>query len=392
MYPSLYYLIKDLFGIDLPFMKMVQSFGFFVAIAFLTAAYFLTKEFKRKEQEGLLSAGTEKILKGQRATTQELIVSGLFGFLIGYKLLYVALDFTAFTENTQGFLLSTEGNWLGGILFGAISAYMKYREKEKTKLATPIWVDEIVHPHQHVGNIVLIAAGSGLLGAKIFHNLENWSDFTADPMGALLSFDGLTMYGGLICASIACIYYGRKKNIPIPHLIDIAAPAIMLGYAVGRIGCHVSGDGDWGIASTNPKPNWLSWAPDWMWSYDYPNNVLSEGVPIPGCDAAKYCNHLVPSVYPTAFYEVIMCVSLFLVLWYLRKKITTPGVLFSVYLIFNGVERFFIEKIRVNTLYDVNGFKFTQAELISTILFFIGIAGVWYFRKLDFKKQIVKSP
>jgi prolipoprotein diacylglyceryltransferase len=129
-----------------------------------------------------------------------------------------------------------------------------------------------------------------------------------------------------------------------------------------------------------------------MWSYDYPNNVLSEGVPLDGCVGVKYCNHLVPSVYPTAFYEVIMCASLFLVLWYLRKKITTPGVLFSVYLIFNGVERFFIEKIRVNTLYDVNGFKFTQAELISTILFFLGIAGVWYFRKLDLKKKVVKSP
>jgi len=109
---------------------------------------------------------------------------------------------------------------------------------------------------------------------------------------------------------------------------------------------------------------------------------VGEGVPMDSC-LDKYCNHLVPGVYPTPFYEAVTCIALFFVLWGLRKRITTPGVLFCVYLILNGIERFFIEKIRVNTLYDVNGFRFTQAELISTLLFFIGLAGIFYFRKLD---------
>ena len=89
MYPSLYYAFKDLFGIDLPFLKMVQMFGFFVALAFLTSAYFWTKELKRKEKEGLLSPSSNKVLKGQKATSSELFFSGLIGFLIGYKLLYM---------------------------------------------------------------------------------------------------------------------------------------------------------------------------------------------------------------------------------------------------------------------------------------------------------------
>ncbi len=379
MYPSLYYAFKDLFGLDWPGLKMVQMFGFFVAIAFLTSAYFWTKELKRKEEEGLLSPTTNKTLKGQKATSSELFFSGLLGFFIGYKLLYIIFNFTAFTEDTQGFLLSTQGNLLGGIVLGAISLYLKYREKEKAKLATPILVEELMHPYQHVGNMTLIAAFAGLLGAKIFHNLENWSTFIADPVEALLSFDGLTMYGGLILASIALILYGRKYKIPTPHLIDSAAPSIMIGYAVGRIGCHMSGDGDWGIPSTNPKP--LSWLPDWMWSYDYPHNVVNDGIPMLDCVTDKYCNHLVPAVYPTPFYETIMCLFLFLILWNIRKRIKTPGVLFSIYLIFNGIERFFIEKIRVNTLYDINGFTFTQAELISTILFILGVIGIFYFQK-----------
>ena len=81
--------------------------------------------------------------------------------------------------------------------------------------------------------------------------------------------------------------------------------------------------------------------------------------------------------------KTLMCLVLFLVIWKLRKRIKTPGVIFSIYLIFNGLERFFIEKIRVNTLINWGGLKFTQAELISTILFILGIAGVFYFRKLE---------
>ncbi len=190
------------------------------------------------------------------------------------------------------------------------------------------------------------------------------------------------MYGGLILASIACIYYGHKNKIPIPHLIDSAAPSLMIGYALGRVGCHLSGDGDWGIKNTLPKPNWLNWAPDWMWSFDYPHNVNSAGELIPDCLDGKFCYHLVPPVFPTPFYETVMCVVLFFVLWSsLRKRISTPGVLFSIYLILNGIERFFIEKIRVNTTYDIGTFSFTQAELISTILFFLGVAGIFYFRK-----------
>jgi prolipoprotein diacylglyceryltransferase len=114
-----------------------------------------------------------------------------------------------------------------------------------------------------------------------------------------------------------------------------------------------------------------------MWSYRYPHNVneMDPQVLIPGCEG-KYCNQLEFGVYPTPFYEVIACFILFLILWSLRKRFTVPGTLFGFYLMLNGFERFFIEKIRVNTRLNIFGFQPTQAEVISSLLFVAGLV-IW---------------
>jgi len=383
MYPTISDLLKDLFGINL--LLPIQSFGFMLAISFLLATYTLMLEFKRKEKEGLLSFSYQRFLKGAPATKSELISSGIFGFIIGYKLVYVVLNYSEFVNDTQGFILSAKGSFIGGAVVAAISVYLRYYEKEKQKLATPEWVEEKVYPHQIVGNFTMVAAVSGLIGAKIFHNLENIDDFIADPVDALISFSGLTMYGGLICGGIAMIWYAKKKGISIPLFIDANATGLMLAYGTGRLGCQISGDGDWGIANPHPKPSWLHFLPDWAWAYNYPHNVNSVGVPIPDC-VGRHCMVLPEIVYPTPLWEAVICISLFFVLWGLRKKITIPGVLFSIYLIMNGIERFFIEKIRVNTKYHISGHAITQAEIISVCLIILGIIGVFYFRKRNIQK------
>jgi prolipoprotein diacylglyceryltransferase len=385
MYPTISELLKDIFGINI--LLPIQSFGFLLAISFLCAAYTLVLEFKRKEQEGLITFTYQKFLKGAPASASELITSGILGFVIGYKLLYVLFNYSEFVNDTQGFILSLKGNVFGGLALAGISAYMRYREKEKQKLPVPEWITEKVYPHQLVGNITMVAAVAGLLGAKIFHNLENIDDFIADPVDSLLSFSGLTMYGGLICGGIALIWYGKTKGIPVPHFIDSNAPGLMLAYGTGRLGCQIAGDGDWGISNLHPKPSWLNFLPDWAWAYNYPHNVNGVGVPIPGC-VGKHCMMLPEAVYPTPLWEAIICISLFFVLWSLRKKITTPGLLFSIYLIMNGVERFFIEKIRVNTKYHISGHAITQAEIISFCLIILGIIGIYYFRKNKIQKPV----
>ena len=225
----------------------------------------------------------------------------------------------------------------------------------------------------------MIAAVSGIIGAKIFHNLENMDAFLADPIGQLISFSGLTFYGGLIAGAVSVIWYANKYKINTKHLIDSAAPGLMLAYGVGRIGCQMSGDGDWGIDNLAPKPEWMSFLPDWMWSYTFPHNVINAGVPIEGC-TGNFCMELANPVWPTAFYEVIMSLAIFGILWAMRKHIKVPGALFFIYLAFNGVERFFIEKIRINTEYNILG-GITQAEIISFSLILTAIIGITYLYK-----------
>ncbi len=369
MYPNLYYAFQDLFGIELSGLKLVNSFGFFVALAFIICAWVLTLELKRKQQQGLFVHTEETITIGAPASISELLINFLIGFVFGYKIIG-AFTIADALNDPQAFILSSRGNLALGVLVGLIFGGLKWWEKNKQKLAKPETRTIRIWPQDRVGDIVIYAALFGFLGAKIFHNLENWNEFAKDPIGSLISFSGLTFYGGLICAGIAILLYAKKRKIGIVHLLDSMATTMMLAYGLGRVGCQISGDGDWGIVNLHPKP--FSWMPDWMWAYQYPHNVVGEGIPITGC-TGPYCNQLAAPVYPTALYEIIICLLLFAVLWSLRKRIKIPGQLFGLYLIFNGAERFFIEKIRVNTKYEMLPFQPTQAEIISLILVISGI-------------------
>jgi phosphatidylglycerol:prolipoprotein diacylglycerol transferase len=383
MFPTVSHFIAYLFGVDVPL--PFNTFGVFVALAFVAGYWAFTKELERKEAQGILHPIKKSVTIGEKATTAELAYNGVFGFLIGYKLVYALLNYRLFVSDAQQVLLSTKGSIIGGLVFAALFAYWDYKEKDKFKLPKPKTVEVIEHPYQLMGNLIVWAAVWGFLGAKIFDNLEHWDSFVKDPIGGLLSFSGLTFYGGLICGGAAVIYIANKNGIKPLHMLDVGGPGMMLAYSVGRIGCHMSGDGDWGIENIHAKP--FSWLPDWLWGYTYPNNVAMEGNPISNC-VGKFCNELPFPVYPTPLYEVIVCFILFLFLWSIREKIKAPGMMFGIYLMLNGIERFTIELIRVNTRYHVAGISFTQAELISSLLFLSGLALVAY--SLKNKSEIVK--
>ena len=377
MYPNLYYAFKDIFGLELSGLKLINSFGFFVALSFVISAWVLTLELKRKQQQGLFVHTEETITIGAPASLSELLINFLLGFVFGYKIIG-AFTIPDALNDPQSFILSGSGNLGIGLLVGLLFAGLKWWEKNKQKLAKPETRIIRIWPQDRVGDIVIFAALFGFLGAKIFHNLENWNDFVKDPLGSLISFSGLTFYGGLICATTAILIYSRRKKITLIHLVDAGAPTMMLAYALGRIGCQVSGDGDWGIVNLHRKP--FYWLPDWLWAYRYPHNVVNEGAPIEGC-TGPYCNQLSLPVYPTALYEIIMCLLLFLVLWTVRKRIKVAGQITGLYLIFNGMERFFIEKIRVNTKYLSLPFQPTQAEIISLLLVIAGVLMLIYSKK-----------
>ena len=381
MYPTLTDFIYDMFGVNIP--MPIQTYGLFVALAFLTGIFFVSLELKRKEREGLLLPIIKKELIGKPASIASLLFSGLGGFLVGFKLLDAILHYSDFVLDPQGFILSARGNFIGGIVVAAISVYFTWKEKNKQKLDTPKWVTKTIHPYELSGNLLVTAAIFGLLGAKLFHNLENMDQLIADPIGSLMSFSGLSYLGGLVVGIFTVLWYANKNSIKPVYMLDTAAPGLALAYGVGRIGCQVSGDGCWGIPNVNPKPDWLSFLPDWMWAYEYPNNVINAGKIIENC-TSSHCHVLDTPVFPTPFYETSMMVVIFIILWSLRKHIKVHGVLFSIYFTLAGFERFFIEKIRINNEYNILG-GITQAEIISSVLIIIGIAGIVFF----YKKQNV---
>lgn len=194
----------------------------------------------------------------------------------------------------------------------------------------------------------------------------------------------------------------------------------MLAYGIGRFGCHFSGDGDWGIFNSAyttlsdgslkassiaeyyhavnnsaayftsnygspdnvrhlyvPAPTLL---PQWLFANNFKHNVIDEGIPLSGC-TGTHCNVLPVAVFPTSFYEAIICILLFFLLWSIRKRFKYPLHLFGFYLILNGIERFFIEKIRVNYKYEWRFIHPTQAEIISAILVLAGIIIILFYKK-----------
>lgn len=370
MYPTISDLLKGLFGFYIPL--PIQTFGFFMALSFAGAYYFILREIIRKQQQGIFPEIKKSIQINVPISVMDHIYNTVFGAIIGYKLLAMVLHYDILVQSPQDFILSMYGSAPGAVIGAVIGYYLKYQEAKKVE-GKEVQTREIrVQAQDHMGYFFALAFIGGLLGAKLFHNLENLGDFMRDPIGSLFSFSGLTFYGGLIVAAWLIIRYAVKNGMPAWDICDAHAPGLMLAYGIGRIGCHISGDGDWGIQNSLPKPAWLSAFPDWFWGYTYPHNVVHEGIPIPGCES-NFCTELPYPVFPTPLYEAIVCILLFVGLWLLRKHLRKSGLLFSVYLMVNGLERFLIEKIRINSTYDILGSHITQAEIISFALFFFGM-------------------
>ena len=214
--------------------------------------------------------------------------------------------------------------------------------------------------------IMLLAIIFGIAGSKILYLIENWEYFIKTPFTMAFSPGGLTWYGGFVLATFAIWVFIRKKKIPFLKICDAAAPGLMLAYGIARIGCHLAGDGDYGMPTNVP------WAcvysngtyPPSVAFRDFPEIVQKYGV-----------NGVVPdtiSVHPAPLYEFFLGVLLFFVLWMLRKKIAVDGKLFKFYLVLSGIARFTIEFIRLNPRLL---FGLTEAQLIACCMMFIGIAG-----------------
>jgi phosphatidylglycerol:prolipoprotein diacylglycerol transferase len=193
--------------------------------------------------------------------------------------------------------------------------------------------------------LILAAAIGGLVGARVDFIIENYSSVKDDLLGNLFSGAGLVWYGGAIGGAIGVVLWARWRGMLNARLLDLAAVPMALGYAIGRIGCQLSGDGDYGKAWDGP------------WAMAYPHGTKPIDTP----------------VHPTPIYETLAMGLIAYALWRLRDRYQT-GILFALYLILAGTERFLVEFIRRN---DHVFLGLTQAQLISLAMMAAGAAWLW---------------
>ncbi len=180
---------------------------------------------------------------------------------------------------------------------------------------------ELEKPVDWAYEIVFAALLGGVIGARGYYLIQNYSTVEHDLLGSIFSGSGLVWYGGAIGGAIGVLLWMRWRDAMQLQMFDMCATALALGYAIGRIGCQVSGDGDYGIRSSLP------------WAMGYPHGTVPTP---PGV-----------TVQPTPIYETVaMCLVAYL-LWQLRDRVR-PGVVFALYLVLSGLERLLVEFIRRN--------------------------------------------
>jgi len=369
-YASVWDFINSILGTSIPSIPP-NTYGFFLALAFIVGIFLARNELARKTKLGIFPKGEKEIEIGRGIVWADVLIYFALGYFLGLKIIGYFIDNSSFFANPQEYILSLQGSKLGGVL-GAFAmagyiAYSQFKEKKETvvKKIIPNNIED------RIGDVLVIAMVGGVLGSKLmdaFDNPQSMSDFLANPIGSLTS--GLSVLGGLLAVTILLIIYAIKNKIKVLPFVDSLSPPFFFAYAIGRLGCQFSGDGCWGIPSTHlTKPSFL---PDFLWGNTYPHNVNREGIPIPNC-TEPYCSVLTEPHLPTPLYETIFVTFLFLILWKLRKKLTNfYGAITGIFLLFNGLERFLIEFVRINTKYSYFGLMLSQAQYVSLGMIFIG--------------------
>ncbi|HSZ14543.1 MAG TPA: prolipoprotein diacylglyceryl transferase family protein [Solirubrobacteraceae bacterium] len=205
---------------------------------------------------------------------------------------------------------------------------------------------ELGRPVDWAYEITFAALIGGVVGARAYYLIQNYSQVEHDLLGSIFSGSGLVWYGGAIGGAIGVIGWMRWRGVLELRIFDMCATALALGYAIGRIGCQVAGDGDYGIRSSLP------------WAMGYPHGTLPTP---PGV-----------RVQPTPIYETVAMCLLAYALWQLRDRVR-PGVVFALYLVGSGLERFLVEFIRRNKEVLVG---LTAPQVESLVLLAIGLAWI----------------
>jgi phosphatidylglycerol:prolipoprotein diacylglycerol transferase len=206
-------------------------------------------------------------------------------------------------------------------------------------------------------SFVLWAAIGGLAGSRLLSLVDDWAGFLAHPISFVFTGAGFVFYGGLIGGFLTVSYVIHRQGLPWLRVVDCIAPGLAIGQAIGRIGCQLAGDGDWGMPSTLP------------WAMSYPNAIIgweewtrASGLPVD------------VRVHPAPVYETLGYFIVFAVLWSVRRAPHPDGTILWLYLVLSGLVRFCVEFVRINPKVFLG---LTEAQLISLALMAIGLVQLW---------------
>jgi phosphatidylglycerol:prolipoprotein diacylglycerol transferase len=195
-------------------------------------------------------------------------------------------------------------------------------------------------------NIIGTTGLAGLAGARLYHLLESPSEFFAHPLPLLFSTMGFAWFGAVIGGFVALVLLAQHYKMSVPLMLDIASPAAAIGYGLGRIGCLISGDGDYGTPTSLP------------WGMSFPNGLVPT----------------TQRVHPTPIYEFLGAMLIGYILWRIGERavggLRPAGEVFAFYLILTGVARFLVEFIRINPR---SFFGLTNAQAASVASIILGI-------------------
>jgi phosphatidylglycerol:prolipoprotein diacylglycerol transferase len=225
---------------------------------------------------------------------------------------------------------------------------------------------------EYSSSIVIAAAVAGLIGSRVYAILDDLPTYLADPKSMIFSGSGFVFYGGMIGGLLGAYLVSRWYRIGIGVTMDMCGPALAIGQAIGRIGCLLSGDGDWGLPSTLP------------WAMSYPKAIVgwnSETV-LKLDDHYRLISGYFPGVrvHPAPIYETILYVGVFIILWSMRKTSHPPGRIMYWYLLLGGAARFLVEFVRINPRVF---YMFSEAQLIGFAMMVVGGIGLILTREKD---------
>jgi phosphatidylglycerol---prolipoprotein diacylglyceryl transferase len=208
--------------------------------------------------------------------------------------------------------------------------------------------------------IIGITGLSGLVGSRLYHLLESPVEFFADPWPQIFSTMGFAFVGAIIGGFFALVLLAKRFRMSPLLMLDAASPAAAIGYGIGRIGCLISGDGDYGIPTSLP------------WGMSFPNGIVPT----------------TERVHPTPIYEFLVAVLIAWILWRLGarclKTHVPNGIIFAAYLVLTGIARFLVEIIRINprSFYWLTKYGLTNAQAASVVSVLAGVALFIYCRKV----------